>query len=139
MLQLWRPGSPCQRVQVTTPAQKVPLLSEHRTHGCQLPSQTTSVITRFSRKTVSIKRGGRAAPSLGGASEMCHLNRKSGNSCQGTHKGQPNCFDTKVGHTINFCLLKLLLKLPQVKKKTLFSIFMYNTQRNCIIALRMLS
>lgn len=80
MLQLWRPRPPCQRVQVTTPAQEVPFLSEHRPHGGQLPSKTSAVLTRFSGKTISLEGRRRGAYSLGGASRMLQLRRKSGNT-----------------------------------------------------------
>lgn len=35
----------------------------------------------------------------------------------GKHRGQSNCFDGEMGHMIPFLLLKLLLELPQVKRK----------------------
>lgn len=83
MLQLRRPGPPRQRVQVTTPAQEVPFLPEHRPHGCQLPNQSTAVLTGFSGKTVPLERRRGGAQSLGTASRELWLNKKLGNTDAG--------------------------------------------------------
>lgn len=151
MLQLRRPGPPRQRVQVTTPAQEVPFLPEHRPHGCQLSNQSTTVLTGFSGKTVLLERGWGGAQPLGTTSRDLWLNEESGNTeAGGKHRGQSNCFDGEMGCQIPFHLLKLLLELPQVKKISheeccwnfLLSLFFIwcNTQEYCcIIALRTLS
>lgn len=69
-------------------------------------------------------------------------------SCRESTKANSNCFDSKVEHVIHFRLWKLLLELPQVKKKVIeiigfaliVLVIFYNAQENCcIIALRMLS
>lgn len=74
MLQLRWPRPPRQRVQVTTPAQEVPFLPEHRPHGCQLPNESTTVLAGFSGKTVPIERR-RGAQPYGAASRDLRLSR----------------------------------------------------------------
>lgn len=67
MLQLRRPRSPRQRVQVAPAAKEVPFLPEHWPHGCQLPNQSTAVLAGFSGKAVSLQRRRRRAWPPGGA------------------------------------------------------------------------
>lgn len=98
MLQLRRPGPPCQRVQVATPAQEVSFLPEHWPHGCKLPNQSTAVLAGFSGKTVPRERRRGGTQSLGTASRELWLKTGSWETeMPGEHRGQSNCFDGQMG------------------------------------------
>ena len=90
VLQLRRPGPPCQRVQTATAAQEVPFLPKRCPHGCQLPNQSTAVLTRFAGKTILFERRGRRACPLSSAPQD-PVDQEGGSRKPGKHRSQSNC------------------------------------------------
>lgn len=141
MLQLRRPGPPRQRVQVTTPAQEVPFLPEHRPHGCQLPNQSTTVLTGFSGKTVPLERRRGGAQPLGTASRDLWLNEKLGNTDAGESEAYQTAlmerWETRSPFTCWSCFWNYLrLKKKKLLMKFCFVLFLFGvTLRNTAVLL----